>query len=115
MKFRFLVLALTIASGSNAWADTQPFYQSIVGAIQRANAQADVTLMKGIWRTVLGDSTAIWNIPTVVRATLITTVRRGRTLPRIWGPSVLDIAILVCWSRPQKLCQLGGKIRRSSP
>jgi hypothetical protein len=71
MKFRFLVLALTIASGSNAWADTQPFYQSIVGAIQRANAQADVTLMKGIWRTVLGDSTAIWNIPTVVRATLI--------------------------------------------
>jgi hypothetical protein len=78
MKFRyaFLVLML-IVSGSSAHADTQPFYQSLVGAIQRANAQADITLMKGIWRTTLGDSTATWNIPTLVRATLILNYENG--------------------------------------
>lgn len=78
MKFRYAFLVLMLyMSGSSAHADTQPFYQSLVGAIQRANAQADITLMKGIWRTALGDSTAIWNIPTIVRATLILNYENG--------------------------------------
>ena len=51
--------------------------EDLASAIQSANAQADVTLTKGYWRTIVGSSTVIWNIPTLDRATLMLNYDNG--------------------------------------
>src|SRR5688572_21160416 len=71
-----LVLALNTAP---AYADANRFYQSLASSIKRVNAQADVRLSPGIWRTIYGDTALIWNVKGQSAITLLFSYNNGDT------------------------------------